>query len=117
MPKLAAKDFAGRTWLTRARPEIDRVGSAWLIRKFLDPKARFVFAADRRRHPDALPFDMLEVEFTHHGEDCTFETLVKHFGINDKSVQKIAEIVHDADLENDKFRRAEGFGIQHTLKG
>src|SRR5262245_15175598 len=75
LPKLAAKDFAGRTWLTRPRPEIDRVGSAWLIRKFLDPKARFVFAADRRRHPDALPFDILDVEFTHHGEDCTFETL------------------------------------------
>ena len=117
LPKLAATDFAGRTWLTRPRPEIDRVGSAWLIRKFLDPKARFVFAADRRRHPDALPFDILDVEFTHHGEDCTFETLVKRFGINDKAVQKIAEMVHDADLEDGKFRRAEGLGIQHTLKG
>jgi hypothetical protein len=69
------------------------VGSAWLIRKFLDAKARFVFAAHRRRHPDALPFDMLEVQFTHHGEDCTFETLVKHFGINDKAVQKIADVI------------------------
>ena len=60
---------------------------------------------------------MLDVEFTHHGEDCTFETLVKRFGINDKAVQKIAEMVHDADLEDCKFRRAEGLGIQHTLKG
>jgi hypothetical protein len=60
---------------------------------------------------------MLDVEFTHHGEDCTFETLVKRFGINDKAVQKIAEMVHDADLEDGESRRSEGLGIQHTLKG
>src|SRR5215210_6315583 len=117
MSKLAAKEFSGRKWLTRPRPEIDRVGSAWLIHKFIDPKARFVFATDRRKHPNALPFDMLDAEFTHHGEDCTFETLVKRFGITDKAVQKIAEMVHDADLEDGKFRRLEGLGIQHTLRG
>ena len=60
---------------------------------------------------------MLDAEFTHHGEDCTFETLVKRFGITDKAVQKIAEMVHDADLEDGKFRRLEGLGIQHTLRG
>jgi hypothetical protein len=112
MPKLAAKDFAGRTWLTRARPEIDRVGSAWLIRKFLDPKARFVFAADRRRHPDALPFDILDVEFTHHGEDCTFETLEKRFGINDKAVQKIAEMMPISKTASFAAQKALAFSIR-----
>ena len=63
-PKLDAKKFAGKTWLTRSRPEIDRVGSAWLIRKFIDPKARFVFATNPTAHPEAEPYDMLEVEFT-----------------------------------------------------
>jgi hypothetical protein len=76
-PKLSAKKYSGRTWLTRPRPQIDRVGSAWLIRKFIDPKAKFIFANDPKQHPSAIPYDMFEVEFSHHGEDCTFETLVK----------------------------------------
>src|SRR5882672_1036121 len=110
-PKLAAADFRGKRWLTRPRPGIDRAGSAWLIRKFIDPKARFVFATDPSRHPRALPFDMADVEFSHHGDDCTFETLVKRFGIADKAVLKTAEMVHDADLEDGKFQRPECLGI------
>src|SRR5262249_35409589 len=74
--RLSAKNYRGNTWLTRPRPEIDRVGSAWLIRNFIDPEAKFVFATSIRKYPSAIPYDMLDVEFTHHGEDCTFETLL-----------------------------------------
>ena len=116
-PALAAKRFIGKTWLTRPRPEIDRVGSAWLIRKFIDPKARFIFGTDPAKHPAAIPYDMFEVEFSHHGDDCTFETLVKRFGIADKAVSKIAEMVHDADLEDGKFQTTECAGIDQVLKG
>jgi hypothetical protein len=115
--KLAAKRFVGRTWLTRPRPEIDRVGSAWLIRKFIDPKAEFIFSTDPAKHPAAIPYDMFEVEFSHHGDDCTFETLVKRFGITDKAVLKIAEMVHDADLEDGKFQTTGCVGIDQVLKG
>lgn len=116
-PKLSTKQFSKRIWLTRPRPEIDRVGSAWLIRKFIDPDARFVFATNRKEHPEAVPFDMSDVEFTHCGEDCTFETLVKRFDLRDKAVRRMAEMVHDADLEDDKFHRHEGVGIHQMLKG
>ena len=116
-PALAAKKFTGKTWVTRPRPEIDRVGSAWLIRKFIDPKARFVFGAKPSRHPGAIPYDMFEVEFSHHGDDCTFETLVKRFCIADKAVSRIAQMVHDADLEDGKFQTTECVGIDQVLKG
>src|SRR6266545_2954942 len=79
--KLDPKKFLGKTWVTRSRPEIDRVSSAWLIRRFIDPKAKFVFARTPQLAPGAIPYDMLDVEFTHHGEDCTFETLVSRFTI------------------------------------
>jgi hypothetical protein len=116
-PTLTARKFLGKTWLTRPRPEIDRVGSAWLIRKFIDPKAEFIFSSDPAKHPDAIPYDMFEVEFSHHGDDCTFETLVKRFGITDKAVGKIAEMVHDADLEDGKFQTSGCIGIDQVLKG
>jgi len=88
-----------------------------LIRKFIDPKARFIFASDPAKYPDAIPYDMFEVEFSHHGDDCTFETLVKRFGIPDKAVLKIAEMVHDTDLEDGKFQTTECVGIDQILKG
>ena len=116
-PKLDPRRFAGKTWLTRPRPGIDRAGSAWLIQKFIDPKAKFVFAVDPSSHPDALAFDMAGVEFSHQGEDCTFETLVKRFAINDQAVLAMAEMVHDADLEDDKFHRCECVGINAVLSG
>jgi hypothetical protein len=116
-PKLSAKKYQGRTWLTRPRPEIDRVGSAWLIRRFIDRKASFVFATDPRRYSDALPFDMEGVEFTHYGDDCTFETLVKRFGLDDPALIRIAEMVHVADLDDGKFPYPECIGIDRVLKG
>ncbi|MBI5771235.1 MAG: chromate resistance protein [Verrucomicrobia bacterium] len=114
---LQTRKYAGRTWLTRPRPHIDRVGSAWLIRRFIDPRAKFVFATDPARHPEALPFDLTGVEFSHHGEDCTFETLVRRFGVTDAAVRRIAEIVHDVDLGDDKFGRTEGRGLDLVLRG
>jgi hypothetical protein len=114
---LSAKRFVGKTWLTRPRPEIDRVGSAWLITRFIDSKARFVFSAEPANFPEALPFDVVDAEFSHHGEDCTFETLVKRFGITDKAVLEIAEMIHEADLEDGKFTAFECVGIDRVLKG
>jgi len=116
-PKLATKDFQGRAWLTRPRPGIDRAGSAWLVRRFIDAKAKFVFGTEPSKHPKALPFDMADVEFSHHGDDCTFQTLVKRFGIAGNAVHKMAEMVHDADLEDGKFQRTECIGINAVLSG
>jgi hypothetical protein len=107
-----------RQWITRPRPGIDRVSSAWLIRRFIDSKSRFLFAADPATHPAAIPFDMFcQQGFGHRGEDCTFETLCKEFSIRDSRVKRIAQIIHDADLDDEKFGRAEGLGLDHVLKG
>jgi len=114
---LEAKQYRGKTWLTRPRPEIDRVGSAWLIFRFIDPKAKFVFAPSAQSILGAIPFDMLDAEFSHHGNNCTFETLVKRFALADKAVARIAEMIHDADLDDAKFQRVECLGIDRVLKG
>ena len=117
LQKLDPRQFVGKKWLTRPRPGIDRAGSAWLIRKFIDPRAQFVFAMEPSRQPWAVPFDVADVEFSHQGEDCTFETLAKRFGIKDKAVLIMAEMVHDADLEDEKFHRYECLGINTVLSG
>jgi hypothetical protein len=90
LPKINPHDCRRRTWLTRPRPEIDRVGSAWLIRKFIDPNARFVFASKASTDPDAVSFDMLDAEFSHIGDDCAFETLTKRFVVRDKAIFRSA---------------------------
>jgi hypothetical protein len=114
---LDVKQYQGKTWLTRPRPEIDRVGSAWLISKFIDKKPKFVFAPTADALPGAIPFDMLDAEFSHHGNYCTFETLTKRFAIADKSIAKIGEMIHDADLDDARFQRVEAIGIDRVLKG
>src|SRR5215469_10927535 len=86
---LDAKQYQGKTWLTRPRPEIDRVGSAWLIARFIDRKPKFVFAPTADAVPNAIPFDMLDAEFSHYSNWCTFETLIRRFAISDRSVSKI----------------------------
>jgi hypothetical protein len=116
-PKLDPKNFQSKTWMTRPRPEIDRVASAWLIRRFIDSTATFVFAPAADLVPNALPFDFPDVEFSHHDEDCTFETLLRRFSIVDKALRKIGEMVHDADLDDEKFQRDECIGIDRVLKG
>jgi hypothetical protein len=115
--RLRAEDYRGKSWITRPRPEIDRVGSAWLIRKFIDPSAKFVFANTPTEFPKAIPYDMFEVEFSHHGDCCTFETLIQRFSIRDRAVLRLAELIHDADVEDDKFHRVEGFGVEQIFKG
>lgn len=114
---LSTKDYQKRTWLTRPRPEVDRVGSAWLIQRFIDPKAVFVFAPEVSVHPDALPYDMVGVEFGHHGDDCTFETLIKRFSLNDAGLKKIAAIIHDADLGDGRHGTHEGAGLLTIFRG
>src|SRR5690348_12165935 len=112
------KEYLNRTWLTRPRPGIDRVSSAWLIRKFIDANARFAFADDPRKLTNAVPFDMFHASgFGHRGDDCTFETLRKEFGIRDPKVAVIAQMIHDADLEDEKYGRSEGFGLDRVLIG
>ncbi len=115
--RLRAENYQRKTWITRPRPEIDRVGSAWLIRNFIDSKARFVFANKPAQHPGAFSYDMIDSEFSPHSDCCTFEMLIKRFGIRERAVLRLAEVIHDADLEDDKFHRAEGFGIDQILKG
>jgi hypothetical protein len=116
--KRNSAEYVNRLWMTRSRPGIDRVSSAWLIRRFIDPKARFVFGAEPSAHPQAIPFDMFCPEgFGHRGEDCTFETLCKQFSIRDGKVKRIAQIIHDADLGDKKFDRTEGLGLDKVLNG
>jgi hypothetical protein len=111
-------EYVNRLWMTRPRPGIDRVSSAWLIRRYIDPKARFIFAAELSAHTDAIPFDMFcQQGFGHRGEDCTFETLQKEFSIKDVKVKRIAQIIHDADLGDEKFGRVEGQGLDKVLNG
>jgi hypothetical protein len=117
LARLDPKNYRGKIWMTRPRPEIDRVGSAWLIRKFIDPKAKFVFASTAASNVAAIPFDMVDVEFSHHGECCTFETLTRRFVIDDKAVRKIGDMIHDADLDDAKFQRVECIGVDRVLKG
>jgi hypothetical protein len=104
-------------WVTRPRPHIDRIGSAWLIKRFYDPNARFAFVKDPKSENKGVPFDVLGVEFGHHGEDCTFETILRRLGLKDRPLRQLAEIVHDADLQDGKFSRSESSGFDLTLLG
>ncbi len=109
----------GRTWVTRRGIHVDRMASAWLIRRFIDPKARFKFVASRGYHPASreLRFDMFEADFTHEADHCTFEVLLARCGITDPALQPIAEIVHDIDLKDAKFGRTESGGIDRLIAG
>jgi len=115
--KVNPREYRGRVWVTRTRPGIDRSASAWLIRDFIDKKARFTFASETQIPREAVPFDMFHGGFGHRGEDCTFETLQKTFRIRDKRVGVIGQIIHDADLLDEKFGRKEGFGVDAVLNG
>jgi hypothetical protein len=117
LAKVSQAAYRNRVWVTRPRPGVDRVTSAWLIRKFIDSNARFAFASEEKKPVNAVPYDMYEGGFGHRGEDCTFETLVKSFRIRDRRSRVMAQIVHDADLLDDKFGRKEGFGIDEVMKG
>src|SRR5712691_5859346 len=110
--------YQGRRWMTRRNLHIDRLASAWLIKQFIDKRPRFYFVTEGETVEGAIPFDMFGAEFTHHGEDCTFETMLKRFGLNDnKGLREIAEIVHDIDLKDDKFHRLEAAGLNAIING
>ncbi|HEY6904841.1 MAG TPA: chromate resistance protein ChrB domain-containing protein [Candidatus Acidoferrales bacterium] len=115
--KADPREYVGRVWITRPRPGIDRSASAWLIQRFIDKKARFIFGPEDDVPRGAVPYDMFHGGFGHRGEDCTFETLQKQFRIRDRKVRVIGEIIHDADLFDEKFGRKEGFGIDGALNG
>lgn len=113
-------DYRGRTWVTRRRPFVDRIASAWLIRAFIDRDAVFKTVDERdlsALEGDHVTFDVSGGEFTHVGDLCTFEVLVKTFGLKDKAVRKIAEIVHELDMKDGKFAAPEAGGIEEILIG
>lgn len=109
----------GRTWVTRTGIHIDRMASAWLIRRFIDPAATFKFVPGKGYRPERseLRFDMFEAEYTHEGDHCTFEVLVKRFHLEERALRPIAEIVHDIDLKDAKFERPEAAGIDRLVAG
>ena len=106
-------------WITRMGVMVDRIASAWLIRRFIDPRARFRFLSSRtqRRAPGGIRFDMAGGEFTHEGGRCTFEVLRDRFHLDDPALRPIAEIVHDLDLEDDRHRRPEAPGVGRMIVG
>jgi hypothetical protein len=110
---------SGATWVTRTGVHVDRIASSWLIRRFIDPQARFKFVPAKGYVPKdgELRFDMFEAEFTHIGDRCTFEVLVERMGLRDPALVAIGEIIHDLDLRDDKFGREETAGVRSTIDG
>ena len=118
-PAVHGGALTGQVWVTRAGVHVDRIASAWLIRRFIDPQARFKFVPAKGYAPESgeLRFDMFEAEFTHEGDRCTFEVLLARAGLSDPALAAIGEIVHDIDLKDAKFGRAEASGIAHLIEG
>jgi hypothetical protein len=112
---LAVKDFKKKVWVTRPRPGVDRMASAWLIRRAIDPNATFVFRAKPRG--SEIPFDMYTGDFGHHGELCTFETLAARFALRDPAVASIAQIVHDLDMKEARYNRPEAPAVGRLVEG
>ena len=114
-----AETLRNRTWVTREAVYADRIASAWLIRRFIDPEARFKFVSGKGYRPQEgeLRFDMFEAEFTHEGDKCTFEVLLERAGLKDHALRAISEIIHDIDLKDDKFGRTEVAGIRTLIDG
>ncbi len=114
------EDYQGKIWVTRKRPFVDRMASAWLIKMFIDKKAVFRFADEYdigKSDSDFVPFDVSGGTFTHIGDMCTFEVLIKSFGLKDKPLKKIAEIVHELDMKDEKYKNPEVKGIEDILTG
>ena len=118
--KRRAADYQGKTWVTRKRPFIDRVASAWLIKGFIDKKAAFGFIDESEvegLERDVIAFDIVGGEFTHVGDMCTFEVLIKAFGLKGKALGVVAEIVHQLDLQDEKYRNSAAEGLRKILDG
>jgi len=110
---------SGATWVTRTGVHIDRIASAWLIRRFIDPHASFKFVSPKGYVPTAgeLRFDMFDAEFTHVGDHCTFEVLIERMALQDPALDAIGEIIHDLDLRDGKFGRDEAPGVRSAIDG
>jgi hypothetical protein len=111
------RTFCGRLWVTRPRPGVDRMASAWLIRRFIDERATFAFAERPPAGTRQIPFDMFGVEFGHTALGCTFETLAGRFGLQSPALERIAHIVHDVDLKDAKFRPVEAPAFEPLVDG
>jgi hypothetical protein len=119
-PKVTGtEDLKGHVWVTRQGVFIDRIACAWLVRRFIDPAARFKFVPPKGYVPEKgeLRFDMFQAEFTHEGDRCSFEVILARSGLQDRALQAIAEIVHDIDLKDEKFGRTECAGIRTLFAG
>ncbi len=105
-------------WATRARLHVDRTACAWLIARFIDPAAQFVFVDDPDEVPaDATAFDMRGVELSHHDGDCSFETFLRHYQLEDAGLWAIARIVHEADLDDERYDAPEAMGLDVLIRG
>ena len=111
--------LTNRLWVTREGVQVDRIASAWLIRRFIDPGARFKFVPGTgyAAEPGELRFDMFEGEFTHRGDRCTFEVLLGHADLEDPALKAIGEVIHDIDLKDDKYGRDEVAGVRSLIDG
>jgi hypothetical protein len=112
---LNISDYKGRVWVTRPRPYVDRLACAWLIRRFVDAEAQIHYSDTPKK--DELSFDMKEAVFGHRGNFCSFEVIVRSFGITDDAVKSLAEIIHEIDLRDGRYHRSEIEGIELVLKG
>ena len=105
-------------WVTRAAMHVDRTACAWLIRTYIDPDAEFVFVTDVDRLPDgATPFDIAGQAFSHHDGDCTFEVLLRHYGLTDPALTDLGRIVHEADIEDERYDAPEAAGLDAIIRG
>ena len=113
------EEYRGRSWVTRKGIHVDRMASAWLIGRFIDPRAKFKFVSARGYQPEKreIRFDMFEADFTHEGDRCTFEVLMQRLKLNQPGLREIAEIIHDVDLKDGKFGRPETPGIERLING
>jgi len=114
------EEYQGKRWVTRKRPFVDRMASAWLIRKFIDEKATFDFIDEEELKAlgkDVVAFDAMGAEFTHQMDMCTFEVLIKSFRLKSKALKNIAEIVHELDIKDDRHKKPEAKGVEEILIG
>jgi hypothetical protein len=116
---LSVESLHGRTWVTRVGVRVDRMASAWLIKRFIDPKATFKYVPAKGYVPEPgeLRFDMYQAEFTHQGDECTFEVLRRRLSLEAPGLEAIAEVVHDIDLKDSKFGRPETAGVAALMAG
>jgi hypothetical protein len=105
-------------WATREGCHVDRTGCMWLIKRFIDPDGTFSFFANPNEAPEeAERFDVAGARLSHHGEDCSFETFLKEYSLDDPVLEEIAEIIHDADLMDEKYGRPEAEGLDVIIRG